>query len=143
MTAIYDGLQFKTKLEAQWAAFFDLAEWEWRVNPAPVDDWSPDFRVTFPCNHSECGGSHTLLVAVLPIDKIEEFKSHPCLRHFYGLQSVAPHEHTSICAGAAFGTSPRATTWQMSHGAGGGTEAVDDWVDHADTLWSRAASLAK
>ncbi|WP_274875111.1 hypothetical protein [Sinorhizobium meliloti] len=27
MTALYDGLQFKTPLEAQWAAFFDLAGW--------------------------------------------------------------------------------------------------------------------
>lgn len=33
MTAVYDGLQFRTPLQAQWAAFFDLAEWEWRANP--------------------------------------------------------------------------------------------------------------
>ena len=38
MGAIYKGLQFKTALEARWAAFFDLAGWEWHVNPACVGD---------------------------------------------------------------------------------------------------------
>lgn len=55
MGAIYKGLQFKTALEARWAAFFDLAGWEWHVNPVCVGDWSPDFWVSFPCSHSECG----------------------------------------------------------------------------------------
>ena len=45
MGAIYKGLQFKTALEARWAAFFDLAGWEWHVNPVCVGDWSPDFCV--------------------------------------------------------------------------------------------------
>ena len=50
MGAIYKGLQFKTALEARWAAFFDLAGWEWHVNPVCVGDWSPDFWVSFPCS---------------------------------------------------------------------------------------------
>jgi hypothetical protein len=141
MTAIYNGLQFKTQLEARWAAFFDLAEWEWRANPVPVGNWSPDFRVTFPCNHSECGGSHTLLVAVLPLSNSEDFKTHPCLSHFYGIGDAYKGLGVSVDAGAAFGTSPKATTWEMAHGSGGGTEEVDSWVDHADVLWSNAEGL--
>jgi hypothetical protein len=147
MTAIYNGLQFKTQLEARWAAFFDLAKWEWHVNPVPVGNWAPDFRVTFPCGHSECCGSHTLLVAVLPLSKIESFTDHPCLSHFYGINEANGRDYIglglSISAGAAFGTSPKATTWQMSHGSGGGVENVDQWVDYADDLWEKAGRLVK
>lgn len=141
MTAIYNGLQFRTQLEARWAAFFDLAGWEWRTNPVPVGNWSPDFRVTFPCNHSECGGSHTLLVAVLPLSKSEDFKTHPCFSHFYGIGDAYKGLGVSVDAGAAFGSSPKATSWEMSHGSGGGIEEVDSWVDHADVLWSKAEGL--
>jgi len=147
MAATYNGLQFRTRLEAQWAAFFDLAKWDWRVNPAPVGDWAPDFRVTFPCNHSECGGSHTVLVAVLPLAHRDDFKGHPSLLHFYGVHEAHKEEYrrhgVSIDAGAVFGASPRASTWEMSHGSGGGTESVVDWVDHPDSLWSQAALLVK
>lgn len=156
MSAIYNGLNFKTRLEAQWAAFFDLAKWEWWVNPVPVGDWVPDFRVTFQCNHSECSGSHTLLVAVLPLAQIDEnFKNHPSLQHMYGFGINDYDAHTgtysgaykdfgvSIDAGAMFGASPKATTWQMSHGSGGGIENVCDWVDHPESLWSQAAHLVK
>jgi hypothetical protein len=147
MTAIYNGLQFKTRLEARWAAFFDLAKWEWHVNPVPVGNWSPDFRVTFPCNHSECGGSHTLLVAVLPLSKVEDFKNHPCLNHFYGISEANREEYrglgVSIDAGAAFGISPDVTTWEMSHGSGGGTEEVHSWVDYASALWAKTEGLVK
>ncbi|MCJ9720124.1 hypothetical protein MOV66_02550 [Agrobacterium sp. SHOUNA12C] len=138
MPAIYDGLQFKTALEAQWAAFFDLAGWTWKVNPVPVGDWSPDFRVTFPCGHSECGDAHTLLVTVLPVSDIAAFSDHPCLSSLYGMDREG--KWIGADAGAAFGTSPAVTTWQMSHGAGGGIDDVYNWVDNADALWAKANS---
>jgi hypothetical protein len=143
MAATYNGLQFRTQLEARWAAFFDLAGWEWRVNPVRVGDWSPDFRVTFSCDHSECGGSHTLLVAVLPLSKREDFRTHPCLSHSYGIGDAYTGLGVSADAGAAFGTSPKATTWEMAHGAGGGVFDVDFWVHQADVLWSKAESLVR
>ena len=147
MATTYNGLQFRTQLEAQWAAFFDLAKWDWRVNPAPVGDWAPDFRVTFPCNHSECSGSHTLLVAILPLAHQEDLKGHPSLLHIYGIHQAYNEEYrlhgVSIDAGAIFGASPRASTWVMSHGSGGGVESVVDWVNHPDSLWTQAARLLK
>ena len=82
MSAKYDGLVFRTELEATWAAFFDLAGWRWSVNPEPVENWAPDFRVSFDCGHSECGGSHSLLIAVLPLANIEDFGNHPCKHYF-------------------------------------------------------------
>lgn len=139
MTATYDGLEFKTALIAQWAAFFDLAGWSWRVNPSPIGNWSPDFRVTFPCGHSECGGSHTLLISVLPIANIGDFTGHPCQSFPYG----DDYSGTVIAAdaSAAFGNSPKVTRWEMVHGAGGGQESVESWVDNAEALWVRAGDL--
>lgn len=142
MTATYNRLQFRTRLEARWAAFFDLAGWTWHLNPLPVNDWSPDFRVEFPCGHSECGGSHSLLVAVLPISKIEDFLFHPCLSHAYGV-AITENKNQRIAedGGAAFGTGPAVTRWVISHGAGGGAESMYFRVPNADELWLKTESL--
>lgn len=71
MSFVYDGLEFATRLQAHWAAFFDLAGWQWWSNPAAIGDWKPDFKVRFECGHSECRGHHTLLVSVLPVGSVE------------------------------------------------------------------------
>lgn len=135
MPATYDGLEFRTELDARWAAFFDLAGWSWWYNPAPIDDWKPDFRVRFVCKHSECDGQHTLLVSVLPVAELKGLSGHPALRHPYGTRGT--EAFIPADAGALFGSHPEATTWEMSHGAGGGTASVVDWVDHAVEQWQR------
>ncbi|UCV02958.1 hypothetical protein [Dechloromonas denitrificans] len=142
MTAIYKRLEFRTQLEARWAAFFDLAGWKWHKNPVPVNNWCPDFRVEFECDHSECDGSHSLLVAVLPISKIEEFQFHPCLSYAYGV-SVADQGASRITedGGAAFGTGPTVTRWEISHGSGGGVEDIYFRVPNADELWLKTEKL--
>jgi hypothetical protein len=40
---IYKGAQFLSRLEARWAAFFDLAGWRWDYEPCDFDGWIPDF----------------------------------------------------------------------------------------------------
>lgn len=140
MGAIYKGLQFKTPLEARWAAFFDLAGWTWHVNPASVGDWSPDFWVSFPCTHSECS-EHTLLVSILPLDNVDDFKKHPSLEHSFQINNDPQGIHSQVEAGAAFGTHPDATVWVSAHGSGGGTHEVPFFVQNADDLWTSAAIL--
>lgn len=136
--ATYNGLKFDTALLAQWAAFFDLAEWQWSRGLAPIGDWLPDYRVTFACGHSECKGSHTILISVLPISDISTVKGHPALEHFYG---VTGSDGVSVAdAGALFGTGPRSTYWEMAHGAGGGVDDATYWTNNADALWIRAKS---
>jgi hypothetical protein len=39
----YNGAQFRSQLEARWAAFFDLAGWRWEYEPPEEDGWIPDF----------------------------------------------------------------------------------------------------
>ncbi|WP_105253843.1 hypothetical protein [Pseudoalteromonas sp. T1lg75] len=138
MSTEYNGLEFKTELEAIWAAFFDLAGWQWWYNPVQVENWKPDFKVTFPCGHSECGGSHTLLVSVLPTRDLNSQKEHPSLLHSYG---VANKDGKYLAdGGALFGIGPLVTQWQIVHGSGGGIEDVHSRVHNANELWDKAAA---
>ena len=57
----YGAVNFRSRLEARWAAFFDLAGWDWEYEP-PVEHgfWIPDFALR--------GRGGTTLVEVKPID---------------------------------------------------------------------------
>lgn len=136
MSATYNGLTFKTSLEAQWAAFFDLAGWSWWANPQSIEGWQPDFKIQFPCSHSECGGAHTLYVSVLPISSIETNNKHPALNYRH---TVTDRSGKCIAdAGALFGDNPNVSEWQMSHGSGGGIENIENWVENSNALWAKA-----
>lgn len=141
MSSSYNGLEFKTRLEARWAAFFDLAGWSYWTNPIAVGDWRPDFKVTFRCGHSECDESHTLLATVLPVHDLADFKNHPCANNAYMVRSQDGDWLAD--GGAAFGLSPKVTQWEISHGAGGGIENIYYRVDDADALWARTDGLVK
>ena len=137
MRTVYNEIQFKTQLEATWAAFFDLAGWEWWSEPFSFGNWKPDFKVVFPCGHSKCSGSHTLLVSVLAVHNLNDLTGHPALLHSYHIPN------SSADGGALFGNSPSATKWEISHGSGGGIEDVYFRVDNADELWVQAAALVE
>jgi len=138
----YAGVLFRSRLEARWAAFLDLLGWAWEYEPIDLRGWTPDFRVRFPCHHSECAGGHTLLVEVKPYFSIREFDGHPCRRYPYGR---APDGDTVPAdASAAFGAEPSVTEWEMCHGHGGGVESVPGWTN-MDTaaLWKQAGNLTQ
>ena len=142
MAALYDDLEFRTPLEAHWAAFFDLAGWVWQCNPAAIRDWKPDFRVKFACRHSESNGSHTLLVSIVPGADPEKLRGHhPATRFPYGMSD--DDQPIRADASALFGSDPGATSWEMTHGAGGGPYSVPDWADNATALWGKAAQLVR
>jgi len=42
---VYAGVQFRSRLEARWAAFFDGLGWKWMYEPAELNGWIPDFRL--------------------------------------------------------------------------------------------------
>lgn len=135
----YDGLEFKNRLEAQWAAFFDLANWKWRSSPRMQDGWRPDFRVTFPCSHSDCGGEHTLLVSVVAFRSLESLKSHPALGYCYGVRDEQGKRIAD--GGAVLGSLPAISAFEISHGAGGGVFSVEFFVPNASELWEQAGKL--
>jgi len=138
MTTIYNGLEFDTELEAIWASFFDLAGWQWWYNPVAIDNWKPDFKVTFSCTHSECGGDHTLMVSVVPTRDLESQSLHPSLSYSYGVYDK--NKRYVADGGALLGMSPRVSRWQISHGSGGGVEDMFFRVDNANELWEKAVA---
>ena len=56
---IYAGTRFRSRLEARWAAFFDLCKWRWEYEPPEEDGWIPDFLLI--------GASRIVKVEVEPI----------------------------------------------------------------------------
>lgn len=44
---MYGGTQFRSRLEAKWAAFFDLAGWDWEYEPIDLNGYIPDFVLGF------------------------------------------------------------------------------------------------
>lgn len=54
----YGGVLFRSRLEATWAAFFDLLEWRWEYEPFDLKGWVPDFMLR---------GQHNALVEIKPI----------------------------------------------------------------------------
>lgn len=119
---LYNNIKFRSRLEARWAAFFDLCEWEWEYEPIDLKGWTPDFRVSFPCGHSECPDKHVLLVEVKPYYNIEDFEGHPCTKYYWNcLGGLAD-------SSACFGINPTVTYWEMCHGSGGGTEHIENWL---------------
>jgi hypothetical protein len=45
----YAGVEFRSRLEARWAAFFDLCKWRWDYEPIDLQGWTPDFTIETPC----------------------------------------------------------------------------------------------
>lgn len=62
----YAGVNFRSRLEARWAAFFDLCGWEWDYEPFDLEGWAPDFMLK---------GKTKALVEVKPIDFSNKEKS--------------------------------------------------------------------
>ena len=48
----YNGVQFRSRLEAKWAAFFDGYGYQWTYEPIDFGGWSPDFFLKWN-GHSE------------------------------------------------------------------------------------------
>lgn len=44
---LYLDVQFRSRLEARWAAMFDELHWPWRYEPVDFDGWIPDFALLF------------------------------------------------------------------------------------------------
>jgi len=41
----YQGIVFRSRLEAKWAAMFDLLKWGWTYEPTDFNGWIPDFAI--------------------------------------------------------------------------------------------------
>lgn len=77
----YEGVQFRSRLEARWAAYFDLIGWGWEYEPVDLNGWVPDFRLTLPptkTHPDEYYGvkyvrDHRPFVEIKPVESLGDF----------------------------------------------------------------------
>lgn len=81
----YAGVEFRSRLEARWAAFFDLAGWQWEYEPFDLEGWAPDFRLVLP-DESE------FLVEVKPAKTPDAQAFEKALRHTTGARHRDPDD---------------------------------------------------
>lgn len=68
---MYAGCQFRSRLEAKWAAFFDLMGWHWEYEPLDLDGYIPDFVIDSP---HESGKTFKRLIEVKPALKLVDYE---------------------------------------------------------------------
>ena len=122
----YSAVRFRSRLEARWAAFFDLIAWAWAYEPVDFEDWTPDFRVAFPCGHSECPPRHQFWAEVKPYLSLAEFDGHPATKDMYG-------DQYGLNGVMLLGLDPSIARVEFTHGAGGGELIgweIFDWGDY-------------
>jgi hypothetical protein len=44
---LYNGVKFRSRLEARYAAFFDELDWRWKYEALELDSYLPDFLILF------------------------------------------------------------------------------------------------
>jgi hypothetical protein len=68
---MYNGIYFRSRLEARWAAIFDLLRWPWTYEPFDLKNYIPDFILTFE-HHGD------VLVEIKPFVRFDqEVWKHP------------------------------------------------------------------
>ncbi len=69
---MYDGVQYRSRLEARWARMFDLMGWKHQYEPFDLNGWIPDFLLLAE------GGRKDVLVEVKPITKFDPSVAEKC-----------------------------------------------------------------
>jgi hypothetical protein len=64
---VYRRHTFRSRLEARWAAFFDILGWDWTYEPIDCDYYIPDFTLD---------GGREVLVEVRPCTRYGELYAH-------------------------------------------------------------------
>src|SRR5580658_3875763 len=73
----YAGVNFRSRLEARWAAFFNLLGWQWEYEPVDLEGWVPDFEITIPCHGNHVYHHHVVLAEVKPFKSLKDFAGLP------------------------------------------------------------------
>ena len=125
----YHGTNFRSRLEARWAAFFDLAGWSWVYEPFDLEGYIPDFLMT---SGTICGISDApLLVEVGPCSRLDEYRAKA--QKWLDL-------HDSDHALLVLGVSPALDVWSDHRRMALGWKehwllGVSAWVEVDDPRW--------
>jgi hypothetical protein len=92
---VYKGIKYRSRLEARWAAFFDLLGFEFEYEPFDLGVWSPDFLL----KGSGDLGSLDVLVEVKPITEF-------CNETAYKIQKAYDSQENETWFPLLCGTAP-------------------------------------
>lgn len=113
---VYDGIEYRSRLEARWAAFMSNIGWEYVYEPFDGDGYIPDFIVH---------GEQPLFVEVKPAVTLAEFQQ-PTRKIERGL---ADYRHDVLIVGADPLPSI-SDSWGRDHPAAGLlAERIVEWCD--------------
>jgi len=65
---VYRGVRMRSRLEARWAAMFDLLHWPWQYEPFDLEGYIPDFSLSFDAG--------PLVLEIKPEIEIEALRQH-------------------------------------------------------------------
>ena len=143
----YRDVVFRSRLEARWAAMFDLMGWRWQYEPVELDGWFPDFFVGYQCWHSGCTQQgepfkmHWFLAEVKPYHSVEQFAGHRANRYQWCREGWGGEG--CFWDGVMFcGVSHETCRGEGSHGWGGGVNDLRDFGDFAGQ-WQRAGVMTQ
>lgn len=123
----YAGHLFRSRLEARWAAFFDLVEWPWTYEPFDAGGYIPDFVLHL---HSPC------VVEVKPYHSLKELAAEST--------RVMPYLQAAEWIGEllSVGVSPTVVKpKQQNDSAGLGCHDEIVWFDNKDSSYWSGAEL--
>jgi len=91
----YSGVRFRSRLEAKWAAFFDLSAWSGEYEPLDLAGYVPDFVLRF---------ARDLVVEVKPIMSFLPEDHGDTIRHAIGKIDQAHPDGEALIIGATVDT---------------------------------------
>jgi len=62
---VYKERNMRSRLEARWAAMFDLLSWDWEYEPFDLEGWIPDFVIY--------GAKEEIIVEVKPYSRLDQY----------------------------------------------------------------------
>jgi hypothetical protein len=89
----FEGVQYRSKLEAKWAMMFKHLEWNCSYEPIKIGSWIPDF-VIFGSRRP----THPVFVEVKPLDAYESVNKLDLIPNYFDILLVGngPQESTHI-----------------------------------------------
>lgn len=77
---VFKSRQYRSRLEARWAAFFDYLGWQYEYEPFDTNTWSPDFLI-----------QGTLLVEIKPFTTYKEFVDSDTIKKIISSDAISKY----------------------------------------------------